>query len=106
MEFFAGYGFNKSHTVAYALVTYQTAYMKRHHPHAFMAALLTCECGDRDKLSEYIDECRRMGIKVLPPDVSRSAHDFSVEGDGDPLRARRRSRASARPRRTRSSPRA
>ena len=81
MEFFAGYGFNKSHTVAYAIVTYQTAYMKRHHPHAFMAALLTCESGDRDKLSEYIDECRRMGIKVLPPDVSRSEHDFSVDGD-------------------------
>lgn len=81
MEFFAGYGFNKSHTVAYALVTYQTAFMKRHHPHAFMAALLTCESGDRDKLSEYIDECRRMGIKVLPPDVSRSEHDFAVDGD-------------------------
>ena len=81
MEFFAGYGFNKSHTVAYAIVTYQTAYMKRHHPHAFMAALLTCESQDRDKLSEYIDECRRMGIKVVPPDVSRSEHDFSVDGD-------------------------
>ncbi len=81
MEFFAGYGFNKSHTVAYAMVTYQTAFMKRHHPHAFMAALLTCESQDRDKLSEYIDECRRMGIKVVPPDVSRSDHDFSVDGD-------------------------
>ncbi|MFO0933056.1 MAG: DNA polymerase III subunit alpha [Planctomycetota bacterium] len=80
MEFFAGYGFNKSHTVAYAVVTYQTAYMKCHEPLAFMAALLTCECGDRDKLAEYIDECRRMGIKVLPPDVSRSEHDFTVEG--------------------------
>jgi DNA polymerase-3 subunit alpha len=80
MEFFAGYGFNKSHTVAYAVVTYQTAYMKCHEPLAFMAALLTCECGDRDKLAEYIDEARRMGIKVLPPDVSRSEHDFTAEG--------------------------
>jgi DNA polymerase-3 subunit alpha len=81
MEFFAGYGFNKSHTVAYAVVAYQTAWMKCRHPHAYMAALLTCECGDRDKLAEYIDECRRMGIRVLPPDVSRSEHDFTVEGD-------------------------
>ena len=80
MEFFAAYGFNKSHTVAYAVVTYQTAYMKCHEPLAFMAALLTCESGDRDKLSEYIDECRRMDIKVLPPDVSRSEHDFAVDG--------------------------
>jgi DNA polymerase III subunit alpha len=81
MEFFAGYGFNKSHTVAYALVTYQTAYMKCREPRAFMAALLTCESGDRDKIAEYIDECRRMGIRVLPPDVSKSEHDFTVEGD-------------------------
>jgi DNA polymerase-3 subunit alpha len=81
MEFFAGYGFNKSHTVAYAVVAYQTAWMKCRHPLAYMAALLTCECGDRDKLAEYIDECRRMSIRVLPPDVSRSEHDFTVEGD-------------------------
>jgi DNA polymerase-3 subunit alpha len=82
MEFFAGYGFNKSHTIAYAVVTYQTAYLKHHHPREYMAALLTCECGDRDKLAEYLGECRRMGIRVEPPDVSRSKHDFSVEGDG------------------------
>jgi DNA polymerase-3 subunit alpha len=81
MEYFAGYGFNKSHTVAYAVVSYQTAWMKCHEPHAFLAALLTCECGDRDGLSGYLDECRRMGIRVLPPDVSRSHVDFSVEGD-------------------------
>jgi DNA polymerase-3 subunit alpha len=81
MEFFAGYGFNKSHTIAYAVVTYQTAYLKHHHPREFMAALLTCECGDRDKLAEYLAECRRMGIRVLPPDVSRSLCDFSVEGE-------------------------
>jgi DNA polymerase III subunit alpha len=81
MEYFAGYGFNKSHTVAYAVVSYQTAWMKCHEPHAFLAALLTCECGDRDTLSGYLDECRRMGIRVLPPDVSSSHADFSVEGD-------------------------
>ncbi|MCC7136967.1 MAG: DNA polymerase III subunit alpha [Planctomycetes bacterium] len=81
IEFFAGYGFNKSHTVAYAIVTFHTAWMKCHEPLPFMAALLTCESGDRDKLAEYIDECRRMGIRVLPPDVSRSEHDFTVEGD-------------------------
>jgi DNA polymerase-3 subunit alpha len=81
MEFFAGYGFNKSHTIAYAVVTYQTAYLKHHHPREYMAALLTCECGDRDKLAEYLAECRRMGIRVLPPDVSRSLRDFSVEDD-------------------------
>jgi DNA polymerase-3 subunit alpha len=81
MEFFAGYGFNKSHTIAYAVVTYQTAYLKHHHPLEYMAALLTCEVGDRDKLAEYLSECRRMGIRVLPPDVSRSRVDFAVEGD-------------------------
>ncbi len=81
MEYFAGYGFNKSHTIAYALVTYQTAYLKHHFPLEYMAALLTCECGDRDKLSEYIEECRRMSIRVVPPDVSLSRRDFTVEGD-------------------------
>ncbi len=81
IEYFAGYGFNKSHTVAYAVVSYQTAWMKRHEPLPYVAALLTCECGDRDKLSEYLNEARRMGIRVLPPDVSRSLVDFSVEGD-------------------------
>jgi len=81
LEHFAGYGFNKSHTVAYAFITYQTAYLKRHHPREFMAALLTCEMGDMDKVTEYVDEARRMGIEVRPPDVNRSHADFTVEGD-------------------------
>ncbi len=81
LEHFAGYGFNKSHTIAYGMITYQTAYLKRHYPREFMAALLTCEMADMDKLSEYIEESRRMGIDVLPPDVSRSDWEFTVEGE-------------------------
>jgi DNA polymerase-3 subunit alpha len=80
LEHFAGYGFNKSHTVAYAVITYQTAYLKRHFPREYMAALLTCEMADMDKVSEYVEEARRMGIGVLPPDVGRSEVDFAVEG--------------------------
>ena len=78
---FAAYGFNKSHTIAYALITYQTAWLKQHYPREFMAALLTCEMADMDKLAQYIEEARRMGIDVLPPDVSRSGCDFTVEGE-------------------------
>jgi len=78
MEYFAGYGFNKSHSAAYALITYQTAYLKRHHPAAFMAGLLSCEMGNSDKVVKYIAECRRMGIKILPPDVNESKKDFTV----------------------------
>ncbi|MDF1701503.1 MAG: DNA polymerase III subunit alpha [Planctomycetota bacterium] len=81
LEHFAGYGFNKSHTVAYGLITYQTAYLKRHFPREYMAALLTCEMADMDKITEYIEEARRMGIDVLPPDVSRSEWEFAVEGE-------------------------
>ncbi|MFV1958715.1 MAG: DNA polymerase III subunit alpha, partial [Planctomycetota bacterium] len=81
LEHFAGYGFNKSHTVAYAVITYQTAFLKRHFPREFLAALLTCEMTDMDKVTEYVDEARRMGIDVLPPDVSRSEPDFTVEGE-------------------------
>jgi DNA polymerase-3 subunit alpha len=79
---FAGYGFNKSHAAAYAVVTYQTAYLKTHHPTQFMAALLTCETGNTDKIVGYLTECREMGIKVLPPDVNESAKDFAVAEDG------------------------
>ena len=81
LEHFAGYGFNKSHTIAYGLITYQTAYLKRHWPREFMAALLTCEMADLDKVSEYIEEARRMGIDVLPPHISHSDWEFQVEGD-------------------------
>jgi len=80
MEKFAGYGFNKSHAAAYALVAYQTAYFKANYPVEFMAALLTSEMGDTDKIVKYIEECRAMGIRVDPPDVNVSAVKFSVSG--------------------------
>ena len=80
MEFFAGYGFNKSHSAAYALVAYRTAWLKAHEPVHFMAALLTTEKGNTDKLVHYVNECRDMGIPVLPPDVNASSLDFTVEG--------------------------
>ncbi|TKB74764.1 MAG: DNA polymerase III subunit alpha, partial [Nitrospira sp.] len=75
---FAGYGFNKSHAAAYAVVTYQTAYLKANHPTEFMAALLTSEMGNTDKLVGYLTECREMGIRVLPPDLNESAKTFTV----------------------------
>ena len=80
MEYFAGYGFNKSHSAAYALIAYQTAWLKAHYPVHFMAALLTSEKGNTDKLVKYINECREMEIEVLPPDVNSSGLDFTVEG--------------------------
>jgi DNA polymerase-3 subunit alpha len=79
---FAGYGFNKSHAAAYAVVTYQTAYLKAHYPTEFMAALLTSETGNTDKIVGYLTECRDMGIKVLPPDVNESQKDFAVVDGG------------------------
>jgi DNA polymerase-3 subunit alpha len=78
---FGGYGFNKSHSARYAQIAYQTAYLKAHYPVEFMAALLTFEMADSDKLAEYMDECRRMGITVAPPDVNESGADFTVVGD-------------------------
>jgi DNA polymerase-3 subunit alpha len=81
MATFARYGFNKSHATAYAVLTYQTAYLKANHPREFMAALLTVDAGNMDKLTEALEECRRMSIPVLPPDVNRSGVDFGVEGD-------------------------
>ncbi|PYT07461.1 MAG: DNA polymerase III subunit alpha, partial [Acidobacteria bacterium] len=81
MEHFAGYGFNRSHSAAYALVAYQTAYLKTHYPVHFLAALLTSEKGNTEKLVRYIAECQReMSIPVLPPDVNVSEMDFTVEG--------------------------
>ena len=82
MEYFAGYGFNKSHSAAYALVTYQTAYLKCHHPLEFMTALLTCEAGNADKVVQHISACRGMNIRILPPDVNESEHDFTVTAEG------------------------
>ncbi|MFB3924939.1 MAG: DNA polymerase III subunit alpha [Syntrophales bacterium] len=80
METFAGYGFNKSHSAAYAMISYQTAYLKAHYPVEFMAALLTSEKNNRDKIIKYISDCRDMGISVLPPDINESSNDFSVAG--------------------------
>ena len=82
MEKFAEYGFNKSHATAYAMLAYQTAWLKVHHPVQFMAALLTNEVGNTDKVVMYISECRDMGIKVLPPDINESmSHFYSTEGN-------------------------
>ena len=75
---FAGYGFNKSHAAAYSILAYETAYLKANFPAEFMAANLTNEIHDTDKLSEYIKEAREMGIDVLPPDINLSREDFSV----------------------------
>src|SRR6266699_213086 len=77
MEQFAGYGFNKSHSAAYAYLAYVTAYLKTHYPVEFMAALLTSETGNTAKVVKYINECREMGIQVLPPDVNSSAFTFT-----------------------------
>jgi DNA polymerase III subunit alpha len=77
---FAGYGFNKSHSAAYAYVAYQTAYLKAHYPVEFMSALLTSEIGNQDKLTFYLNECRDMGISILPSDVNSSDHAFTPAG--------------------------
>lgn len=77
---FAGYGFNKSHSTAYAVISYQTAYLKANYPVEFMAALLTSVMGNKDKVSQYVNECRRLGIEVLPPDVNESFQSFTVVG--------------------------
>ena len=81
METFAEYGFNKSHSAAYAIITYQTAYLKAHYPEAFMAALLTSEKDNRDKIIKHITTCKEMGINVLPPDINESKKDFSISGE-------------------------
>ncbi len=81
IEKFAGYGFNKSHSVGYALLAYQTAYLKAHYPHEFMAANLTSEMDSTDRIIVLMEDCRRMGIKVLPPDVNESAACFTVVGN-------------------------
>ena len=75
---FAEYGFNKSHSAAYAYIAYQTAYLKAHYPEYFMSALLTSEKNNTDNIAKYIEECNRMKITVLPPDINDSYHDFAV----------------------------
>jgi DNA polymerase-3 subunit alpha len=78
MEKFAGYGFNKSHSAAYALLAYQTAWLKAHYPAEFMAAVLTSELQDTDKLAGLIDECRQMNLTIIPPSIYSSAYPFTV----------------------------
>ena len=78
---FASYAFNKAHAVCYAIVAYRTAYMKRHYPQQYMAALLTSVLDNSPKVAEYIAECREIGIKLLPPDVNESGANFTVSGE-------------------------
>jgi DNA polymerase-3 subunit alpha len=82
MEYFAGYGFNKSHSTTYAWVAYQTGYLKANYPWHFMAALLTIEAANTDKLAMYLGECRELGVPILPPDVNSSELQFTVTRDG------------------------
>jgi DNA polymerase-3 subunit alpha len=81
LERFAEYGFNKSHAAAYALVAYQTAYMKTNYPVEFMAASMTLDMGNTDKLAEFREEAKRLGIEIVPPSVNRSEKEFKVEGN-------------------------
>ncbi len=81
MAKFAGYGFNKSHSAAYALIAYQTAFLKAHYPAQFMTALLSCDMSNTDKVVIYINECREHDIQVLPPDINESMKDFTVIDD-------------------------
>jgi DNA polymerase-3 subunit alpha len=81
IKFFAGYGFNKSHSAAYALITFQTAWLKAHHPLEYMAAQLTCEMSWIEKTVASVDEMKAMGLKLLPPDINQSVAGFAVQGD-------------------------
>lgn len=81
IQYFSGYGFNKAHAAGYALIAYQTAYLKANYPIEYMAALLSNVSGNKDDIIKYINECRRMKIPVLPPDVNESFRDFTVVGD-------------------------
>ena len=83
MEYFAGYGFNKSHSAAYALLAYQTAYLKAEYPSEFMAALLSSVMNNLDKVSQYINEAKDIGLAVLPPDINESFYDFVPNKSGD-----------------------
>jgi len=91
LEKFAGYGFNKSHSAAYGLISYHTAYLKAHYPVEFMAGLLSNEINNTEKISVFVGECKRMGISILPPDINRSGlkfiPEFAAAGVNDPGRA-------------------
>ncbi len=79
IEFFANYGFNKAHAAAYAVITCQTAYLKAHFPVEYMTALLSVECHNAEKVSSLVAECRRLGLRILPPDINCSDIDFAIE---------------------------
>src|SRR4029079_2523363 len=79
LEKFAGYGFNKSHSAAYGVISYQTAFLKAHYAVEFMAGLLSNEINNTDKISVFVGECKRMGIAILPPDINKSALKFVPE---------------------------
>ena len=81
IDYFSGYGFNRSHSAAYALISYQTAYLKANYPVEFMCALLNSEKNNTDKIVEYVKECEAMGITVLPPDINESIKEFNVVND-------------------------
>jgi DNA polymerase-3 subunit alpha len=82
VEKFAGYGFNKSHSAAYALVSYQTLWLKTHYPAEFMAAVMSADMDNSDKIVTLVDECQRMGLIILPPDVNAGSHKFTVDDQG------------------------
>lgn len=81
MEYFAGYGFNKSHSAAYAVITYQTAYLKANYPTQYMVAQMSCEKQNTEKIMGYLDDCRHMGIEVLPPCINESYSDFTIASE-------------------------
>ena len=83
---FSDYAFNKAHTASYGLISYWTAYLKQHYAPEYMAALLTSVKDDKDKSAIYLNECRRMKIQVLPPDVNESASDYTLVGPRHPVR--------------------
>lgn len=78
IEPFAAYGFNKAHAASYGLLAYRTAYMKAHYPQEYMSAIMTAESGDLEKVAEVMNECKRMGMEILPPDINESFSDFTV----------------------------
>lgn len=82
IQAFADYGFNKSHAIAYAVISYWCSYLKTHYPKEFMAAALTCDTGNMDQMIVYLQECKRIGIDVLPPDINESQLDFAPTNDG------------------------
>src|SRR5215471_6215691 len=98
LEKFAGYGFNKSHSAAYGVISYQTAYLKTHYPVEFMAGLLSNEINNTEKISVFVGECRRMGISILPPDINKSGLKFipeTVVADADHGGSTKKSTAAA-----------